>query len=180
MPHKQNPVLCQRIAVLALHARSLSTVIMESMLHEHERDVRSLWSEWLAVPQISIYTGTALYYMCNVLQHLRINHENMKRNLNLQKEMVLSEWLQFRLAPSMGRQEAQKRLKEIFQLHRKNGGMLDTILAADQEIGKILGREDYEMLNSPEKYVGRISEIIDTVMEQVTSSRKNEPEELYS
>ena len=132
------------------------------------------------MPQISIYTGTALNYMCKVLKHLRINHEIMKRNLYLQKEMVLSEWLQFRLAPYIGRQEAQKRLKEIFQMHSKNDAKLETILAADQEIGKILGRDDYEMLNSPEQYVGRISEIIETVMAQVTSSRKNEPEELYS
>jgi len=180
MPHKQNPVLCQRIAVLALHARSLSTVIMESMLHEHERDVRSLWAEWLAVPQISIYTGTALYYLCDVLQQLKVSDEAMMSNLHLQKEMVLSEWLQFRLAPHIGRQEAQGRLKEIFQLHRKNGGKLDTILAADQDIGKILGRDDYEMLSSPEKYVGRISAIIDAAMAQVASSRQMEPEELYS
>ena len=179
MPHKQNPVLCQRIAVLALHARSLSGVIMQSMLHEHERDVRSLWSEWLAVPQISIYTGTALYYMCDILQHLKINHESMRRNLHLQKEMVLSEWLQFRVAPFMGRQAAQKRLKEIFQLHRENGGRLDTVLAADREIGAILGPDDYAMLDRPEHYVGRISAMIDAVLAQVLSSRNNEPEELY-
>jgi hypothetical protein len=36
------------------------------------------------------------------------------------------------------------------------------------------------MLEQPEKYIGPISEIIDIVMAQVTSSRKNEPEELYS
>ena len=60
MPHKQNPVLCQRIAVMAAHVRSLASVVMESMSHEHERDVRCLWSEWLSMPQISIYTGTAV------------------------------------------------------------------------------------------------------------------------
>jgi adenylosuccinate lyase len=59
MPHKRNPVFCQRVAALARQIRSLAGAVLESMAHEHERDPRLLWSEWLAMPQLSMYTGTA-------------------------------------------------------------------------------------------------------------------------
>ena len=36
------------------------------------------------------------------------------------------------------------------------------------------------MLDRPEGYVGHITELIDTILAQVASARKNEPEELYS
>jgi adenylosuccinate lyase/3-carboxy-cis,cis-muconate cycloisomerase len=180
MPHKQNPVLCQRIAVLATHARALASVIMESMRHEHERDVRCLWSEWLAMPQISIYTGTALNYMCDVLEHLNVNPEAMKKNLSINKEKVLSEWLQFRLAPVIGRKQAQKRLKEIFQAQAQQGESIEKLLAADSVISGILEPEDYEKLRHPEEYTGRIPEIIDRALARIMAARKNEPEELCS
>lgn len=178
MPHKKNPVLCQRIAVMATHVRSLASVVMESMSHEHERDVRCLWSEWLAMPQISIYTGTALYYMCDVLEHLSVNEEAMKKNLGVKKEKVLSEWLQFRLAPEIGRKQAQKKLQEIFHKQEQHGGSIENLLAADPDIAQLLGADDYAMLEQPEKYIGRITEIIEIVLTRVTAARRNETEEL--
>lgn len=178
MPHKRNPVACQRIAVMATHVRSLATVILESMSHEHERDVRRLWSEWLAMPQISIYTGTALYYMCDVLEHLSVNEKAMKKNLSIKKEKVLSEWLQFRLAPEIGRKQTQKKLKEMFFKQEQHGSSFKSLLEADPDIAQLLGADDYAMLEQPEKYIGHITEIIETVLTHVTESRRNETEEM--
>lgn len=180
MPHKKNPVLCQRIAVMATHVRSLASVVMESMSHEHERDVRRLWAEWLAMPQISIYTGTALYYMCDVIEHLSVNEEAMKKNLGLKKEKVLSEWLQFRLAPELGRKQAQKKLKEIFHKQEQYGGSIEDLLANDPDTAQLLDADDYAMLKQPEKYIGRITEITETVLTRIKAARSNETEELYS
>ncbi|MEN8143252.1 MAG: adenylosuccinate lyase family protein, partial [Thermodesulfobacteriota bacterium] len=102
MPHKRNPVISQRIAVLARQVRALAPTITEAMTHEHERDGRAIWSEWLAVPQISIYTATALNYTKQVINGLDIKPENMLKNLLLHGDMVLSEWLLFRLGSSIG------------------------------------------------------------------------------
>ncbi|MFC1837845.1 adenylosuccinate lyase family protein, partial [Thermodesulfobacteriota bacterium] len=87
MPHKKNPVICERIAVLSRHARALVNVVMDSMIHEHERDARALWSEWLATPQIAIYTGTALHNLISVIENLEIYPERMLENLYRQKDL---------------------------------------------------------------------------------------------
>ena len=122
---------------------------------------------------------TALYYMCDVLEHLSVNEEAMKKNLGIKQEKVLSEWLQFRLAPEIGRKQAQKKLQEIFHKQEQHGGSFKNHLAADPVIAQLLEAEDFAMLEQPEKYIGRITDIIEEVLNQVKAARKNEPEELF-
>ena len=121
---------------------------------------------------------TALYYMCDVLEHLSVNEDAMKKNLSLKNEKILSEWLQFRLASEIGRKQAQKKLKEIFHNQEQHGGSIQNLLAADPDIGQLFGADDYAMLKQPEKYIGRITEIIETILTRVTAVRRNETEEL--
>ena len=178
MPHKQNPVYCQRVAVLARHIRSLSGTVLESMAHEHERDPRLLWSEWLAMPQLAVYTGTAAGYLLRVLDGLVVREENMKKNLYLHKDMVMSEWLLFRLAPVMGKMEAQDRLHALLRRSAEERTGLREMLAGDQIIGPLLGDGDMEFMDHPERYIGLAVELVDDTLAEIESRRKGDPEEL--
>ncbi len=174
MPHKRNPVLCQRIAVLARHVRSLSGIALESMVHEHERDARALWSEWLAIPQISIYTGTAVKYLSSVLSNLDIYPEKMMENLNLHKSSVISEWLLFRLSSDMGKMSAQRKLHEIYSNTSSPNHNLVKTLQADPEVSKLLKPADYTFLDHPEQYCGQAAKLVDTVMDDIDNKRKTD------
>ena len=88
MAHKQNPVICQRVIALSRHVRALNSTVLESMGHEHERDPRCLWAEWLAIPELSIYTGTCLQYMMDVLAGLIVRSDKMLENLYRQKNKI--------------------------------------------------------------------------------------------
>ncbi len=178
MPHKRNPVLCQRISVLSRHIRSLANVIFESMAHEHERDARCLWSEWLAVPQICIYTGTAVNYLNSILEGIEINKQRMLENLWLQKDKVLSEWLMFRLGEVFGKMKAQKKLHDIFAKMATSDVQMETALREDPELHNILTEEDYEVLDKPDQYIGQAEGIINTALDEVLESRQNDPEEI--
>lgn len=178
MPHKQNPVLCQRVAVLARHIRSLGATVVESMAHEHERDPRLLWSEWLAIPQICMYSGTALQYLARVLDGLVVRRENMRKNLLLHKDMVMSEWLLFRLAPDMGKMQAQEKLHTIMRRAAEGKSSLQELLLQDREIGSLLKDTDMEMLDHPERYTGRAVELVEETLAEIASLRKNDNESL--
>ncbi len=178
MPHKRNPVLCQRISVLARHARSLTSVVFDSMVHEHERDARALWSEWLAMPQIAIYTATALSFLTNIMGGLEVNLEKMKENLYLQKEMVISEWLLFHMSQKIGKMRAQEKIHTLLQLATAKNISLKEILAGDQEVGPLFGKDALEMFDHPERYIGNSIEIITAVLHEVTTKRQNDPEVL--
>lgn len=178
MPHKQNPVFCQRIAVLGSHVRSLAGLIMTGMVHEHERDPRALWSEWLAMPQISIYTGTTLHYINAVIKELEIRPKRMLDNLHLQKDMVASEWLLYRLAGPLGKMSAQEKLHDLIRQADSDGLTLKEALQSDQETGKLLTAADLDHLEKPEHHVGHAVEIVEAGLEELMTLRSHDPENL--
>ena len=69
-------------------------------------------------------------------------------------------------------------MKEIFHNQEQHGGSIQNLLAADPDIGQLFGADDYAMLKQPEKYIGRITEIIEIVLTRVTAARNNETEVL--
>ena len=178
MPHKKNPVFCQRVAVLARHIRSLAGCIVDSMPHEHERDPRLLWTEWLAMPQISIYTGTAVNYLIKIIDGLAVNEQAMKKNLYLQQNMVLSEWLLFKLASSIGKMKAQEKLHALLLKATGENRSLKDILAEDEEISRLLTPDDFASLDHPEQYIGLAFELVDDALAEITAQRQNDPKVL--
>ncbi|NTW87866.1 MAG: adenylosuccinate lyase family protein [Desulfobulbaceae bacterium] len=178
MPHKRNPVICQRVAVLSRQVRALSGTVIEAMIHEHERDGRALWSEWLAMPQISIYTGTALNYIISVFNGLEVAPERMLANLNLHGDLVLSEWLQFRLGASLGKMCAQEKLAGLIALVGREGITLREGLERDLELSAVLGPDDYTSLKHPEKHIGLSEAMVDDLLLDLTEQRNQEPKEL--
>ncbi|NTV14775.1 MAG: adenylosuccinate lyase family protein [Desulfobulbaceae bacterium] len=178
MPHKRNPVICQRVAVLSRQVRALSGTVIEAMIHEHERDGRALWSEWLAIPQISIYTGTALNYILTVFSGLEVVQERMLTNLHQQGDLVLSEWLQFRLEPCIGKKRTQEKLAELMTQVKRNGATLSEGLRNDLELSAILGVEDFAFMEHPERYNGLSESIVNDMLHDLTNQRDQEPKEL--
>ena len=176
MPHKANPVICQRVGVLARHVRHLHGIILESLAHEHERDARSLWAEWLAIPQLCIYTGTALHFTVGVMAKLEVHSDRMLKNLHLQKAKIASEWVLFRLGPVLGKMKSLERLHELSNKATEDGISLKETLTADPEIGPLLTPEDLSYLDHPEKYIGHTLEIVDFALAEVEEKRKRDPE----
>jgi adenylosuccinate lyase/3-carboxy-cis,cis-muconate cycloisomerase len=172
MPHKRNPVICERIAAMNSHIRSLSGVIIEAMIHEDERDPRALWSEWLAIPQISVYTLTSLQYLQEVLSNLEVNPNAMRQNLLIHKEMILSEWLLFRLSAVMGKKRANEALNPLIKRAQAEEQSLKDLLSATPEIKAVLSPADLNNLDHPENYTGLAAQIVDDVITETAARRQ--------
>ena len=178
MPHKNNPVLSQRIIVIAKHVRALSGVVMESMVHENERDPRSLWAEWLSIPQISIYTAASLDNMLKLLQNLTIHPEQMKFNLQKLGEYIASEHLMMKLSRSMGKMCAQEKLHTLMQLTKTAQVSLKEALLSDAEIGPLLDEEDLKIIENPAQYIGQSQNIVQHQIKKIYQLRATEGETL--
>jgi adenylosuccinate lyase len=174
MPHKSNPVLAERIVVLSKHVRALSNVMSESMIHEGERDPRSLWAEWLSIPQLCIYTASSLDNMIKLLQGLQIFPENMILNLNNCGENIFSEYLMLKLSKHIGKIRAQEKLHEFSILTHNNDISLKELLISDNEIAKYISDEDFEAIEKPESYLGQSEEIVALVLNDIYLCRNNE------
>lgn len=175
MPHKQNPVICQRVVALSKHIRSLSSTVVESVAHEHERDPRSLWAEWLAIPQICIYSGNMLHSVVNVLTGLTVRPERMLENLYRQKYLITTEWLLFQLSKSLGKTKSLEKLHQLSEHCNETGENLKEAVLADKEIGAYFSEESLEPLDHPENYTGLATEIVDQTLAEIQKQRKTDP-----
>ncbi|MGX9726173.1 MAG: class-II fumarase/aspartase family protein [Candidatus Electronema sp. VV] len=173
MPHKQNPVLCQRIVALSRHVRALSGTVIESMAHEHERDPRCLWAEWLAMPQICIYTGASASALLQILNGLIVRPEQMLANLHRQKDLIATEWLLFRLGKIVGKNKAMDKLHTLAAAAAEQQISLKEAVLADNELGSVFHEEELAPLDSPEQYVGSAVELVDRAVEELRRLRKN-------
>ena len=174
MPHKRNPVLCQRLIVLSDHIRALCGVIHQSMVHENERDPRALWSEWLAIPQICIYSGTVLQYGLSVLRGLEVNPTMMLKNLQQYGEYCVSEYFLFKLAPKIGKVRAQQKLHDLFSTAQVNASEISDAFRNDHELAEHLGEDELNMMRHPERYVGHAISIVTTNVAVIEDCRQNE------
>ncbi len=175
MPHKQNPVICQRVVAIFRHVSSLAPVVLQGMCQEHERDPRCLWSEWLAIPQICIYSATAANYMKAVLSGLKVSREHMIRNLRSQGDLIAAEWLLFKLANKIGKMNALDKLHALISTARATNKRLKDIILADEETGMFFEEKDLEILDQPERYTGNAQRIVDKVILDVEDARKLDP-----
>ncbi|MFQ5646886.1 MAG: adenylosuccinate lyase [bacterium] len=178
MPHKSNPVRSQRIVALSRHVRHLSGVIVESMAHEHERDMRCLGAEWLAVPEVCIYTAASLRHLNGITGGMAAYPEMMKKNMLLDKHGLLAEWLMFKLAPALGKMKTHDLLHDVSVRTRTEQADFKESLLNHQEVREILTDQDLRFLDRPELYTGKAQEIVARVMAQTEQERQSDPESL--
>ena len=90
MPHKRNPVMCERIAGLARVLRANAIVSMENVALWHERDISHSSSERIIIPDSTILLDYMLNQMIEIVKGLLVYPENMKANLAKTKGLVFS------------------------------------------------------------------------------------------
>ena len=90
----------------------------------------------------------------------------------------MSEWLLFRLAPDIGKMEAQERLHAIARTAADEKLGIKEIINRDPEISSLLNKDDFEMLDHPERYTGQALELVEESLADIVSKRENDPEVL--
>lgn len=91
MPHKKNPITCERLTGLSRMMRAFVEPALENVALWHERDISHSSVERYIFPDAT----QTLYYMIvtatKVIRDMRVNEEKMKKNLNLTKGLVFSQ-----------------------------------------------------------------------------------------
>ncbi|WP_417816203.1 3-carboxy-cis,cis-muconate cycloisomerase [Thalassospira alkalitolerans] len=164
MPHKSNPVQAEMLVTLArFNAGQLGT-IAQSQIHEHERSGSSWLLEWLILPQMIMAAGAALAQAVDMVPDLKINADRMKENLELSHGAMLAEAATFTLADHVGRDAADKLVKDgLAQSAAHNSNLFD-------ELPKLTDvAVDWARLRDPANYVGQADAYVERV---VTNARR--------
>ena len=99
-------------------------------------------------------------------------------NLRMHGDLVLSEWLQFRLASRLGRSRAQEKMAALLSDPLHNGETLHDRALNDQELSSILDGEEFSFMKHPEKYTGLSENIVNDLLRELHEQRNQDPKEL--
>jgi len=91
MPHKRNPVRCERISGLARILRGHASVALENNILWHERDISHSSAERVIFPDSFHLAVFMLDDMIDILKNLAVYPENIRRNLELTHEVYFSQ-----------------------------------------------------------------------------------------
>ena len=91
MPHKRNPVRCERISGLARVLRGHAAVALENNILWHERDISHSSAERIIFPDSFHLAVFMLDDMTDILKNLAVYPENIRRNLALTHEVYFSQ-----------------------------------------------------------------------------------------
>ena len=90
MPHKRNPIACERVAGLARLVRSNAIAALENMALWHERDISHSSVERVILPDSTILLDYMLQTMTRVVGGLAVYPARMRENLERTHGLVFS------------------------------------------------------------------------------------------
>lgn len=113
MPHKRNPITCERITGLARVLRGHAVAAMESVALWHERDISHSSVERIVLPDSLILLDYMLHQFTRVVEGMHVYPENMRRNLERTQGLIFSQQVLLALArEGMAREEAYRLVQE--------------------------------------------------------------------
>ncbi|ENX41919.1 3-carboxy-cis,cis-muconate cycloisomerase [Acinetobacter sp. NIPH 2100] len=164
MPHKRNPVAAASILAAANRVPALMASVYQSMVQEHERALGAWHAEWLAIPEIFQLCAGALERSCDVLEHMQVNAEAMRCNLECTQGLIMAEAVMMALAPKLGRMDAHHLVEQACQQAVAQQQHLKIILSAMDEINTHFNDQALDDLFNPASYLGNIQAQIDAVL----------------
>ncbi|MFH0732803.1 MAG: adenylosuccinate lyase [Candidatus Omnitrophota bacterium] len=91
MPHKRNPITCERITGLARILRSNAHAALENIALWHERDISHSSVERVIIPDSTILIDYMLDKMADVITHLIVYPKRMLQNLDKTGGLIYSQ-----------------------------------------------------------------------------------------
>jgi adenylosuccinate lyase len=82
MPHKRNPVICERVSGLARLVRSNLQAALEDVALWHERDISHSSVERVILPDSSIAVDYMLHLMTGVVEGMEVYPDRMRANMD--------------------------------------------------------------------------------------------------
>ncbi len=140
MPHKRNPVVCERIAGLARLLRGYAVAGLENVALWHERDITHSSVERVALPDAFLVADYVLDRLAFVLEGLKVDAARMRANLDASGGLVFSQRVLLALtAQGLSREEAYAVVQRCAMKAWNGEGSFRELLAEEPEVRARLG-----------------------------------------
>ncbi|HVN67326.1 MAG TPA: adenylosuccinate lyase [Candidatus Sulfotelmatobacter sp.] len=145
MPHKKNPITCERIAGLARVVRGNALAALENVALWHERDITHSSVERVILPDSCLLVDYMLQKFAWVMDGLVVFPQNMRRNIDKSGGLVFSQKLLLALVgKGITREEAYKIVQTAAMKARNADHHLKEEILASREAMKLLSKDEVE------------------------------------
>ncbi len=165
MPHKRNPVICERIAGLSRLMRSYAQVGLENVALWHERDISHSSAERVAIADSFTLLDYMIDRMHYVVSGLVVRPEAMSRNIEATGGLIFSQKVLLALTEALGDRERAYRIVQGHAMEAwDGGGSFRARLLEDAEILAALASEGVDRLFDPASYLSNLGPIFERVL----------------
>lgn len=164
MPHKRNPVLTENLTGLARLVRMSVTPALENVALWHERDISHSSVERAIGPDTTVTLDFALNRLAGVIEKLVVYPDNMMKNMNKFKGLIMSQRVLLALTQAgVSREDAYRLVqRNAMKVWEEGKDFLEELLA-DKEVRAALSEEDIR-----EKFdLGYHTKHVDTIFRRV-------------
>ena len=145
MPHKRNPVLTENLTGLARLVRMAVVPAMENVALWHERDISHSSVERGIAPDATVTLDFALNRLAGVIDKLVIYPDNMLKNMNKFRGLVMSQRVLLALTQAgVSREDAYRLVQRNAMKVWEQGADFRTELLADPEVTAALTPAEIE------------------------------------
>ncbi|MGH7722298.1 MAG: adenylosuccinate lyase [Candidatus Dormibacteria bacterium] len=160
MPHKRNPILCERICGIARVLRGHAMTALDDVALWHERDISHSSAERMILPDACALTAYSLRLATRVVSGLRIKPDNMRAHIDAFGGVVFSQRVLSALIVEAGwpRERAYRAVQALAQRARDGEGGFHELVVTDSEVGTALGTEHVERIFDVHAYLHHIND----------------------
>jgi len=164
MPHKRNPIACERVAGLSRVLRGNALAAMENVALWHERDITHSSVERVIIPDSCIVLDFMVAEFTRILEKLLVYPEHMAQNLGRTKGLIFSQEVLLALTKKgMKREDAYRVVQDEAMRVWRNGSDFIDRLMSNAEIAKRLSREELDELFDPARGLKHVDYIFEQV-----------------
>ena len=150
MPHKRNPITCEKVSGMARLLRGYAIAGLEDVALWHERDISHSSVERVILPDATIALDHMLRKFSNIIDKLLVYPDAMMANLNKTGGLIFSQNLLIALVTKgVLREDAYKWVQRNAMARWLEGADFKTNVEADPDIKKYLTDEEIEHCFDP-------------------------------
>ena len=143
MPHKRNPVLTENLTGLSRLVRMVVIPALENVILWHERDISHSSVERNIGPDATVTLDFALARLTSLIKNLVIYPENMIKNMDKHRGLIMSQRVLLALTQAgLSREDAYKLVQRNAMKVWEQGRDFKTELLNDPEVSSILTEEE--------------------------------------
>lgn len=163
MPHKRNPITCERVAGLARIVRGNALASLENVSLWHERDITHSSVERVILPDSTITVDYCLRKFTGIIDKLLVYPDAMIANIEKTGGLIFSQRLLLAIvSKGVLREDAYKWVQRNAMAKWMQGEDFKTNVMNDEDIKKYLTKEEIEGCFEYSHYL----RYVDTIMER--------------